>query len=201
MKGTPKSRKGQRTQEVVEVAEAGELVRRYDEDVSLVWWRLPALPDAETALRRDPFVWTGEVDAAGTELEMLGPLVESSAVLERARMRVELHTSLFEVDAVGVRTTLTQTPLCPSLHVSRQHCQLLTAFATLRCSLDSSSLGVYDRREAARDDEGQVGPHSIGSSVFDRCPRSYRMSFIRELESALEHGQSPLMGWAGAALG
>ncbi len=56
MKGTPKSRKGQRTQEVVEVAEAGELVRLYDEDVSLVWWRLPALPDAETVLRRDPFV-------------------------------------------------------------------------------------------------------------------------------------------------
>ena len=73
--------------------------------------------------------WTGEVDAAGTELEALGPLVESAAVLERARMLVELHTSLFEVDAVGVRMTLTQTPLCPSLHVSRQHCQLLTALA------------------------------------------------------------------------
>ena len=48
---------------------------------------------------------------------------------ERARMLVELHTSLFEVDAVGVRMTLTQTPLCPSLHLSRQHCQLLTALA------------------------------------------------------------------------
>ena len=36
--------------------------------------------------RRDPFVSTGEVDGAGTELEALGPLVESAAVLERARM-------------------------------------------------------------------------------------------------------------------
>ena len=124
-----KSRKGQRTQQVVEVSEPGELVRLYDADVSLVWWRLPALPDAETVLSRDPFVWTGEVSAAGTELEALGPLVDSASVLERARMLVELHCSLFEVDAVGVRVTLTQTPLCPSFHVSRQHCQLLTALA------------------------------------------------------------------------
>ena len=42
---------------------------------------------------------------------------------------MELHSALFEVDAVGVRVTLTQTPLCPSFHVSRQHCQLLTTLA------------------------------------------------------------------------
>lgn len=124
-----KGRKAPRTQQVLEVSEPGELVRLYEADVSLVWWRLPALPDAATVLSRDPFTWTSEVGAAGTELDALAPLVESAAVLERARRLVELHTALFEVEVVGVRVTLTQTPLCPSFHVSRQHCQLLTTLA------------------------------------------------------------------------
>ncbi len=129
MKGTSKNRKAPPTQRVVEVVEPGELVQLYEEDVSLVWWRQPPLPDADVVLSRDPFNWTGEVGAAGTELDALAPLVESATVLERARLLVELHSALFEVDAVGVRVTLTQTPLCPSFHVSRQHCQLLTALA------------------------------------------------------------------------
>ena len=127
MKGTSKSRKGPPTQRVIEAMEPGELVQLYEEDVSLVWWRQPPIPD--DVLDREPFNWTGEVSAAGTELDALAPLVDSAPVLERARLLVELHTALFEVDVVGVRVTLTQTPLCPSFHVNRQHCQLLTVLA------------------------------------------------------------------------
>ena len=129
MKGKQQNRKTVRVQQIVEVAEPAELVRFYEDDVSMLWWQQELLPDASAVLAREPFTWTSEVSASGAELSGLEPFVSSSAVLERARELVELHSALFEAEAVGVRVALTQTPLCPSFHLNKLHARLLTTLA------------------------------------------------------------------------
>jgi hypothetical protein len=128
-KGTPQNRKPQRGQEVVQVFEPAELVRLYDESVALAWWQRDALPDASQVLAREPFTWTAEVTPSGEELAPLEPLVESAAVLERVKELIDLHAALFEAELVGVRVALTQKPLCPSFHLNKQHCRLISTLA------------------------------------------------------------------------
>jgi hypothetical protein len=130
MKGKQQpNRKGPVPQQIVEVSEPSALVRLYEDPVALVWWQHDALPDAAQVLQREPFAWSSEVRAAGDELAALEPFVASPAVLERARLLVDLHAALFEVDVVGVRVALTEAPLCPSFHLNRLHCRLITTLA------------------------------------------------------------------------
>lgn len=127
MKGQPQRRKPRRGQRTLEVGEPTELVCLYEDDLALAWWRQDALPD--DVLSREPFTWTAEVSASGAELAALEPLVASTAVLERARLLVDLHSALFGAELVGVRVTLTEKPLCPSFHVNKLHCRLITTLA------------------------------------------------------------------------
>ncbi len=126
-KGQPQSRKPKREQRIVEVMEPAELVCLYEDDVALAWWRQHALPNE--VLAREPFTWTAEVRPSGEELAALEPLVASAAVLERARLLVDLHSALFEAEVVGVRVALTKAPLCPAFHLNKQHCRLITTLA------------------------------------------------------------------------
>lgn len=128
MKGKQQNRKTVRAQQLVEVSEPAELVRFYEPDVSLVWWRLPPLSD-EGLLAREPFTWTAEVSASGEGLAPLEALVAAPAVLARVGELVELHAALFEAESVGVRLVLTRQPLCPAFHVNRLHARLLTTLA------------------------------------------------------------------------
>ena len=126
-KGQPQKRKPRREQQIIEIAEPGELVQLYEDPVALAWW--PQDPVAPEVLTRELFTWTAEVSASGAELEGLEPFVASQAVLERARLLVDLHSSLFEAEVVGLRVTLTDKPLCPSFHVNKLHCRLITTLA------------------------------------------------------------------------
>ena len=126
-KGQSQPRKPKREQLILELAEPAELARLYEDGVALAWWPHDAL-DSEV-LAREPFTWTAEVNPSGEQLAALEPLVESEAVLERARMLVDLHCSLFEAELVGVRVALTDKPLCPSFHVNKLHCRLITTLA------------------------------------------------------------------------
>ncbi len=123
------TRRGPQPQLILEIDDPADLVRLYEPDVSLLWWRQDPLPDAAEVLQRELFSWAKEVGAQGEGLEELEPLVGSAAVMARARTLVELQASLFEVEQVGVRVALTQSPLCPSFHLNRLHCRILTTLA------------------------------------------------------------------------
>jgi Protein of unknown function (DUF1826) len=140
------------------VGDQSELVRLYEDDVSLVWLKRDQVPEAQDLLERESFSWANEVSGSGAGLATLEPLVGSSAVLREVKELVELHAALFETTSVGLRVALTQAPMCPAFHVDRVLCRAIVTLAGagtqwVKGSLASAAEGAEHHQLGA----GEVG--------------------------------------------
>lgn len=109
----------------------------YEQDINIALWQRPhsvAIAESVNAiLAHETFSQLQCVLAAQDAEQQLAqqlPYFEHrTALLEDIALLTDMFACLFDLDAVGLRLKVLDTPMCPKFHVDRVPCRLVTSYA------------------------------------------------------------------------